>query len=97
MLTEDLHDAHADDSNMSHSVLDETKTAWGKQLARRVGGIQACDEVGHLGLMRGTNGEEGMTGGIMTSDRERKEKVLNILIKSNKFNLNSNLENSNLN
>jgi len=47
--------------------------------------------------MRGTNGEEGMTGGIMTSDRERKEKVLNILIKSNKFNLNSNLENSNLN
>ena len=79
MLTEDLHDAHADDSNMSHSVLDETKTAWGKQLARRVGGIQACDEVGHLGLMRGTNGEEGDDRWDHDiGERERKEKVLNI-------------------
>ena len=79
MLTEDLNDAHADDSNMSHSVLDETKTAWGKQLARRVGGIQACDEVGHLGLMWGTNGEEGDDRWDHDiGERERKEKVLNI-------------------
>jgi len=52
VLTEELNDAHADDSNMSHSVLDETKTAWGKQLARRVGGKMRSSMHGHTELVQ---------------------------------------------